>query len=426
MQDYFLFEKDNDTCNSNSNFRQPLNTNMVIESFEFRNNTVIVSNGEVTAMDVRSFLQGKVRKKVFPRETQFRIYAGSHGDVKGNIDSDDYEIFKQLKAVVNFVHKKEKKSIDEMKYRGLLGSEIKHISSSQDCAECDFKPMVREFFEELVDSGKPYVLFMAFCYTDRNVLTRYMLELGVIAVAEMKNDLGYITKGRCFKLNVEQKNIISQVLAYHEFRDTHDEVGAAVICLFERMLKSGLKPAELLEWLRRHGNNCQGCRDYKEYHSMKEDNVKLLYEEWWERHKKQANSAILWGRAAAIDLFDKLKPFEEDPATFLESFKEHRTNCEGCHYYKGYHSLSEEDFISLYEEWRLNDNTPKNVILWGGSGTGKTVILSELMNMRIAFYRRRHIPLRIIIAVHQLGAKRLMQELRTRYFGFEAHEITII
>ena len=148
---------------------------MVIESFEFRNNTVIVSNGEVTAMDVRSFLQGKVRKKVFPRETQFRIYAGSHGDVKGNIDLDDYEIFKQLKAVVNFVHKKEKKSIDEMKYRGLLGSEIKHISSGQDCAECDFKPMVREFFEELVDSGKPYVLFMAFCYTDRNVLTRYML-----------------------------------------------------------------------------------------------------------------------------------------------------------------------------------------------------------------------------------------------------------
>ena len=390
---------------------------MGIESFEYRNNTVIVSNGEVTAMDVRSFLQGKIRKKIFPRETQFRVYAGSHGDAKGNIDADDYEIFKQLKAVINFVHKKEKKSIDEMKYRGLLGSDIKHISSSQDCAECDFKPMVREFFEELVDSSKPYVLFMAFCYTDRNVLTRYMLELGVIAVAEMKNDLGYITKGRCFKLNVEQKEIISKVLAYHEFRDTHDEIGARVIALFDRMHKSGMDPAELHEWLKTHGNNCQGCREYKEYHSMKEEHFQILYEEWWDKYKAQGSSTILWGRAAAIDLLDKLKPFDEDPTKFIESFKDHEKICQGCRAFKGYHSMTEEGFKDVYDEWCWNDSTPKNVILWGGSGTGKTVVLSELMNMRIAFYRRRHIPIRVIIAVQQLQAKRLMHELETKYFS---------
>ena len=38
---------------------------------------------------------------------------------------------------------------------------------------------------------------------------------------------------------------------------------------------------------------------------------------------------------------------------------------------------------------------PKNVILMGSSGTGKTLILAEMLMMRIAYYREgdpQHLP----------------------------------
>ena len=42
--------------------------------------------------------------------------------------------------------------------------------------------MLVDFFHELEESAKPHVLFLAFCHTDKNELTDYMRELGVIAL----------------------------------------------------------------------------------------------------------------------------------------------------------------------------------------------------------------------------------------------------
>ena len=58
---------------------------------------------------------------------------------------------------------------------------------------------------------------------------------------------------------------------------------------------------------------------------------------------------------------------------------------------------------------------PKNVILFGGPGTGKTLILAELMKMRIAHYERVKCdkPLRIIVCGCQ-GL--LMEDLEKKYF----------
>ena len=60
------------------------------------------------------------------------------------------------------------------------------------------------------------MLFLAFCHTDKNELTSYMREMGVIALAGIKNERGEITRGRLFKLDGEQNDIVKGVAEYHD------------------------------------------------------------------------------------------------------------------------------------------------------------------------------------------------------------------
>ena len=59
-----------------------------MELFETLNGTLVVSNQEVDAGNIKKFL--KDNKKNFPKGTQFKIYTGVHGTNKGEmIDQGD-------------------------------------------------------------------------------------------------------------------------------------------------------------------------------------------------------------------------------------------------------------------------------------------------------------------------------------------------
>ena len=63
----------------------PGSVNMSIDKFELRNNTLIVSTGKITAMEVRKYLEHNIKNKSFVKGSKFKIYAGSHGDEDGNV-----------------------------------------------------------------------------------------------------------------------------------------------------------------------------------------------------------------------------------------------------------------------------------------------------------------------------------------------------
>ena len=68
-----------------------------------------------------------------------------------------------------------------------------------------------------------------------------------------------------------------------------------------------------------------------------------------------------------------------------------------------------------------NTMTPKNVILFGGSGAGKTLILAEILMMRVAFYKRMENPkpLRVIVTIHEgVRGGLLMRDLKRKYFAY--------
>ena len=328
---------------------------MGIKGFDIRNNTLIVSNREVTAMDIRAYLQKRVKGRMFPRGTQFRIYGGSHGSHDGVIADPDQVIFMQLKQQLKKICEQEETIIDEMEYGGLSGSDLRHISKSGDSLESECKRHLKDFFRDLIKRDEHYVLILAFCYTDRNEFTNYMYEFGVVAVAGIKNDFGNITKGNCFMMDKGQLDIIKRVAKYHEFIGNHDREGIAVFALLDRELLDVKDPVEVKARLSEHENNCQSCQSYQTYHAISRGAFNVLYEEWNDQVKNLRQRFDSRGR-------------------------------------------------------------PKNILLAGSSGTGKTILLAEAMSMRIGYYTRKGEPLRIIIAVWNEKARTLSETLIDKYF----------
>ena len=71
----------------------------------------------------------------------------------------------------------------------------------------------------------------------------------------------------------------------------------------------------------------------------------------------------------------------------------------------------------------------KNVFLWGNSGTGKTVMLAELISMRISYYKRcmkvdKDFKLNVIVTAESAGSQ-LLEDLKTRYLSHLKKEANI-
>ena len=61
---------------------------------------------------------------------------------------------------------------------------------------------------------------------------------------------------------------------------------------------------------------------------------------------------------------------------------------------------------------------PKNIFLWGSSGTGKTVILTEILKMKISHYKKKNIRLNVFVTSYMAASgSQLIKDFKEKYLS---------
>lgn len=76
---------------------------------------------------------------------------------------------------------------------------------------------------------------------------------------------------------------------------------------------------------------------------------------------------------------------------------------------------------------KVAENQPKNVFLWGSSGTGKTFLITQILGMKISHYKKEGKQLNVIVSsyVSAFDTTPLLDEFQNKYLEHLALEDNI-
>ena len=183
-------------------------------------NACIVTKNFVDPDQVAVYLQDAVLKKIFRKSATIKIYTGAHGLPDGELGETDEKTLAMQQNIRSFISGLQNDTetatvIKEMNYNipplVLVGRSrgIKSLRYDHEyLLKGELKTLIRNASSP--DFAEPIVFFLAFCWSDKNELTNFMRELGIISVATMMDDSGNITKGKSFLLDKHQLSLIGK------------------------------------------------------------------------------------------------------------------------------------------------------------------------------------------------------------------------
>ena len=70
---------------------------------------------------------------------------------------------------------------------------------------------------------------------------------------------------------------------------------------------------------------------------------------------------------------------------------------------------------------KVANENPRNIILWGSSGTGKTILLTQALGIKASHFKRQNIEMRIIVSSFgclETQPKKLMEDMESKYLPY--------
>ena len=68
---------------------------------------------------------------------------------------------------------------------------------------------------------------------------------------------------------------------------------------------------------------------------------------------------------------------------------------------------------------KVVDIPTKNIFLWGSSGTGKTIVLTEILKIKISHYKKTNIRLNVFVTSYMAtSSSQLMQDFKEKYLAY--------
>ena len=174
--------------------------NMETDDFEVDSeicchNACIVTKNFVTEEDISAYLKCAITRKQFRQHSSVKIYSGAHGTSDGKLSERDVNTIAFYSNVCSFISELQndpdiQEIVSDMDYKiesPVLVGKSRGITNLRH----DHRHIMMRELKDVIkktastDFAEPIVIFLAFCWSDRNELTNFMRELGIISVAGM-------------------------------------------------------------------------------------------------------------------------------------------------------------------------------------------------------------------------------------------------
>ena len=182
-----------------------------------KDGTIIVFNDRITGHDVIQSLRPGIESKFWAKNSKIMIICGFHTFPSGKMGASFSAFHSQISRHLEDIKSSLCAEINEMDYdfESILLSTVPY--QDEDCTikyELDSmgQSNLKSRFSTILESRTQHVLVFGTCFSKKSVVNDYISDCGLYPAMFLSSDLGYVTDGRRFELDEQQKYVIKHIV----------------------------------------------------------------------------------------------------------------------------------------------------------------------------------------------------------------------
>ena len=182
-----------------------------------KDKTIIVFNDRITGHDVIQSLKPCIKAKFWAKKSRILILCGFHTSETGEMQGSFSLFHGSISKHLDDLEEELANEIAEMEYEfeSILLSTVPY---KDDDRAFKYKldrlgqRNLQSKFSTVLESEIPHVLVFGTCFSKRSEVNDHISASGLYPALFLSSDLGYVTDGKRFQLDDQQKEVIKSVI----------------------------------------------------------------------------------------------------------------------------------------------------------------------------------------------------------------------